>query len=269
MNHQYIEDHQVLDRYLMNQLTPDEAVEFEQHYIHCSSCLEQLEVGEKFQHGLRRAAAKDAMQWIFAERLGLLARLGRSRHAGLIAALTVAAVALPIYWAHQNATRAGDEIKETQLAMERLAQQEAEQRQKVEALEAQLAGLPGTASRPRSILEPLANLGIAYLTPVRDASFSDPSPPKVVYPPQNPGSMVLLLEIGDPDYASYRATLSQQGQELDRAGGLTPDERQALPFVLASENLEPGEYVVQVDGTPPGDEPVFVARFTFRLSPGA
>ena len=98
MEHSYIEERRVIDRYLMKQLPHDEEIRFEDHYVHCQECLDRLELAEKLQRGFKRAAAGDAAKVAAAQRLGILARLAalaRSPRAGLAAMALLAVALLP------------------------------------------------------------------------------------------------------------------------------------------------------------------------------
>ncbi len=98
MEHSTIEEQQVVDRYLMGQLPAEEAERFEEHYVHCRQCLDQLELAEKLQRGFKRAAAEDVAKAAVAQRLGVLAWLARaagSPRAGLAAVALLAVALLP------------------------------------------------------------------------------------------------------------------------------------------------------------------------------
>ncbi len=98
MDHNHIEEHQVVDRYLMGQLPAEEAERFEEHYLHCQECLDRLQVAEKLQRGFKRATAEDVAKVAAVQRLGVLAwlaRAARSPRAGLAAAALLAVVLVP------------------------------------------------------------------------------------------------------------------------------------------------------------------------------
>lgn len=98
MDHSYIEENQVVDRYLMGKLPADEAELFEEHYLHCGECLEALELAEKLQRGFKRAAAQEALRHAAVERLGVLAWLARATRyptAGIAVAALLALAIVP------------------------------------------------------------------------------------------------------------------------------------------------------------------------------
>ena len=82
MDHPYIEENQITERYLMGQLAAPEEARFEEHYLTCQGCLDRLELAERFDRALKGVAAEEAAVAAAATRLGILAglaRLSRSR----------------------------------------------------------------------------------------------------------------------------------------------------------------------------------------------
>ena len=60
MDHQYIEEHNITDRYLLGRLRAEERSRFEEHFVDCQECLERLETTEDFRGALKTVAAEDA-----------------------------------------------------------------------------------------------------------------------------------------------------------------------------------------------------------------
>ena len=109
MDHQYIEGHNIPDRYLQGTLSATERTRFEEHFIDCAECLDRLEMTEDFRGALRTVAAEGAATSRVYARPGLRAWLmGMSggRHAALLAAAVLLLVALPsvllIVWTGQS-----------------------------------------------------------------------------------------------------------------------------------------------------------------------
>src|SRR4051794_15461602 len=93
MDHSYIDEHQLAERYLLGQLSPAEAARFEEHSLACVECLDRLETAEKLRLGLRAVAARGVA--VEAVKLSLLARIVRSRLAPYGLLLLFLAVVLP------------------------------------------------------------------------------------------------------------------------------------------------------------------------------
>lgn len=289
MNHQLIEEHQVVDRYLMGRLTADEMTRFEEHYLHCSQCLERLEVGEKMLRGLKRAVAQDVVETVVAGRVGLLARLARSRRAGWMTALAVAvAVGIPAYLIHRQSVRLSEDLDKVRLALrnqqdreattgsstasleQQLAEKEIElaaQRQQFdEQLAAQQEARQGLIDRLTRAFEPQLNFTVASLSPLRNSGPGAQTPTYVIRLSDEPEWVPFSLLLDEPRFETYRVSLIQdRDQEVGRFNGLTPDDRDALGLGLHSTRLEAGDYLARVFATPAVGEPEQVADFAFRV----
>lgn len=59
MNHEFIESHQIIDRYIMGILSESERDAFAAHFIGCEDCLDQLELSDTFQRELKKTVAAE------------------------------------------------------------------------------------------------------------------------------------------------------------------------------------------------------------------
>jgi len=121
MDHTYIEENQVVDRYVMGKLPPDEAGRFEDHYLSCPECLDRLELAESLQRGFKRMAGQEAAVLATARQLAVvawLARLGRSRQMAVLA-MTVLVLAILPGIAFRGLSDHGQEQIRTSLRQER------------------------------------------------------------------------------------------------------------------------------------------------------
>ena len=59
MDHKYIQDNQLVERYLQDKLTDEEKVAFEEHYLSNPETLAELELAEKMQDGLKGLEESD------------------------------------------------------------------------------------------------------------------------------------------------------------------------------------------------------------------
>jgi hypothetical protein len=58
MDHSRIEEHNLIDRYVRGTLPADESVEFEEHFVDCAACQEQIEVAKSLRLAVRESAAE-------------------------------------------------------------------------------------------------------------------------------------------------------------------------------------------------------------------
>lgn len=79
----------------------------------------------------------------------------------------------------------------------------------------------------------------------------------------------LRLDAGSADYPAYRATLfNETGAESFSQGQLTAREiegRPAVTLTVPCETLAAGDYYVQLQGLPPGSDPVSISRHDLRV----
>ncbi len=88
MDHHEIEQRDVVGRYVMGRLSLAEQARFEEHFLDCEQCLDQIDLTRDFRESLQRAAAEDAARSVASGTL--LAWLARRRSLVAGAALLVA-----------------------------------------------------------------------------------------------------------------------------------------------------------------------------------
>ncbi|MEM9592894.1 MAG: zf-HC2 domain-containing protein [Acidobacteriota bacterium] len=117
MDHSRIDNENWVERYVLRQLSAEQAEQFEAHYLDCPRCLEQLELTQRLHDGLREVAAEDAArQVVGAGVLGWLRSRALRRSAlavGLCAVLATSA------WLVSQGPQEPPISKVVQLAQER------------------------------------------------------------------------------------------------------------------------------------------------------
>lgn len=271
MDHSYIDEHQVAERYLMGRLPPDEAACFEEHSMSCAECLDRLETAEKLQLGLRAVAAREVTAE--AVKLGLLARLVRSRLAPVAFTALLAAAVLPAGLLWRRADRLEDELAR---AREELAQpapspapvpevgtlrsQLEEQRLRAETARQERERLAAELEAARS---PRINVPVIPLSPERSGPGGEPSTRISLSASE---WVVLSLELSAAEHPSYRAVLAGPGgRTVWQSAGLRPDSLDTLTIALHASRLQPGDFTVRVEGLPDRGQPVPAASFSFRV----
>ncbi|HEX6863090.1 MAG TPA: hypothetical protein VF414_09765 [Thermoanaerobaculia bacterium] len=261
MEHDYIEERQVVERYVQGRLSEAEADLFEDHYLTCEECLERLRIAEKFQRGFRQVAAGEAAG------AGILAAFLRSRRGlalGAVLGLLLAASALLAV----RSARLGSDLDE---ARARLAQARVEEERRAEAarseaesLRARLAQAEAARGRMEKQARPprlpqAAGAWIVTLVPVRSGPAGEPSQ-RITLPPA-PQWIVLALDLELDASGTFRAVLERQGGGAVWTGeGLRPSPQGELAVGLDSSLLTPGDYRLRVEQDPG----VPVARIAFR-----
>lgn len=59
MNCRHVTKHHIVDRYVLNQLMPEEAERFEDHYMTCDACLDEIDRAELMARGFKRMGAEE------------------------------------------------------------------------------------------------------------------------------------------------------------------------------------------------------------------
>ncbi|HSS75551.1 MAG TPA: zf-HC2 domain-containing protein [Thermoanaerobaculia bacterium] len=277
MDHQYIADNGLLERYHQGSLPPDEEARFEEHFVGCPECTEQLELARGFQRGLKTMVAEDVAQAAIVQ-AGLfawLARRGRLTQWGLaLAALLVFFVlgVLPALWFHREST----DLRQTAAALgergnvqernaadlrRRLAESERQRAAERRELEAKIAQAKPPES-PHGLASSAANLSVVLLTAVRG-----PGEPPATIDLSKTGDLVALAVDpgGDARFATYRATLTQAGATVYRQANLKPNALEAVMITFPASSLTPGEYRLRLEGVKPDGTAAEIGGYPFRV----
>jgi hypothetical protein len=258
MDHPYAEEHGLVEAYLEDRLGESEREAFEAHYFACETCLEQLEAASDFREGMRQAAAEDTARAQAHVRLSLLAGLAllsrRSRLA--LAGLLLLLLALPLALLLVNrglqsqvaAARSGHDrrIASLEAQLRTLQSSDAGERRR---LEEELAKERRSRPVAEAAPQPQVNLPLFTLAAVRSGEDGGRAPVnRLQLAPETP-SVIFTIELATIDFPSYRASLRDGGgKELWQGGGLHPDSRDSLVFLLPARLLSPGLYRLTLEG---------------------
>jgi len=293
MEHSYIKDHHIADRYLSGKLSSEERMRFEEHFVDCAECHEPLWMADNFRAGLRIVAAEESMRfraYLRASHAGVLARvvwLIRRRHAPLLAVL-ILLIALPMVllileWRSarrdlSQATRASSEwrrkYEEGEQAARDLAKEmqtrERESSLQRERLTAQIELMrkEGDSQFPpsRKAVEYQSEAPVFTLSVVRGDSADLSQPVNRIALAPSSKWIILLLELEpDPDLRSYRAAISTAGgRSIWTKNGLKPNSKNALALSFNSDLFKPGDYLLTLEGLTAQDGSAPIATYTFR-----
>ena len=273
MDHAYVEEHQIADRYVLGTLPDAEAERFENHYLSCLECLDRLQLAESMQRGFQRAAQQGAQQLKSAQQLAFvawLARLSRGRQAAVL--LNVLAVLVVLAVVPTGLARR--ELTQARAALEQERQRSAgtvQLRQELAAREHELAGAREAQVRAvaqlTQVQQPQVNTPVVDLGAERGEGSGGPS--HRVRPP-TAGWIVFRMEIEPlyPSPRSYVAALRDaHGREIWRHADLQMSESQTLDLSLPASLVPPGDYAFAVEGLTPGRKPIALGPYSFRVLP--
>jgi hypothetical protein len=272
MDHTYIEDNGLVERYHRGLLPPDEEASFEEHFAGCPRCTEELELARGLQRGLRAVAAEDAARAAVAAGLfSWLARRGRlARWGTALGALAVAAL-LPALWLlrsdsgerrRQEARLEAERRSRRELEL-RLAASESRRSAERRELAARLAeARPPEA--PRALAGPLVNTPVFLLAAVRSGEAG----PVTIDPSRTGDALALAVDLGEGDrFDSYRATITRaDGGKVFATAGLKPNALETLMITFPATFFAPGDYRLRVEGMKPAGPAAEVGAYAFRVA---
>lgn len=235
MNREYIESNQIIDRYLLGDLSQEEQEEFEEFYFHNQDIVGELELGEKMIDGFRAARDQGALNGIVTpkEEAGAGRRGGSFAVPYGMAASVLLAISLFYNVALYQETAV--QSSTTDALETRLAQAFSPQGSKIEALE-----------RTRGVR---------------------PDPSRTITVSEAPQWFVLkfALEPEEAAYDDYTVSLIDGAGEIEWQESVTPNADDSLTINLHSSQMQARDYVVRVERLDESGEPIPVARYAFRV----
>lgn len=277
MDHDYIATNGLVERYRLGSLPPDEEARFEEHFLGCPECTEQLELARGFQRGLKTMVAEDVARVAVAQAVvqaGLfawLARRGRLAQWGFALATLLVVFglgALQSLWSLREAARS-----EATLAAlsdrERALERDAARFQKLyvdsdahrRELEEKLAQAK-TSEAPQGIAASVANLSVALLTAVRG-----PGEAATTIDLSKAGDLVALAV--DPgagaSFETYRVTLTKAGATVFQKSGLKPNALETVMVAFPASFFAPGDYRLRLEGVKADGTAAEIGGYPFRV----
>ena len=263
MDHQAIDSGNTAERYVTGRLPPEEAAEFEEHYLDCPTCIARVEAAERLQRGLRRLAEEAAVRAPGASRSSRWS----SPRLALAAAALIAVALLPAWIERREVQSLRSDLAQARgerASADRLAAVQGElqeTRRDLAAVVEKQAVLSRQVAKDR---QPQANVPVVALTQVRGGSVGGPV--RTLALPRESGWVALWVEPGDTDFPAYRATLTKDlGVVVFQASSLHLNDLGALLLTVHSTSLAPGAYRLEVEGLPRSGAPVSVGRFPLRV----
>ena len=277
VNHPQIEESDLVDRYLLGRLLPEEQAQFEEHFVDCQECLDRLETSASFRRGVKTAVAEDAMRSSVYVQSGILAWLMRRDRWQRLTLLVIAIVLLigPSAFFIMKNRRVQEELDHARReSLEWQRQYEAQQK-KGNALEQELQQARQNSEKGQQQTvpdEPANELGrpqsrvpVFALNIVRSASSSQPA--NQISIPHSASSVSLALELeSDPDVHSYRVTISTAGNRVVWvAKDLKPQSKDSLKITLKSDLMKPADYQLTLEGLTKEGSYVPQGNYYFRV----
>jgi hypothetical protein len=271
MDHASIESHGLVELYQQGALPPDEEARFEEHFVDCAECQEQLEIARGFRKGLKSLAAEDAARAVVVVGLfAWLARRGRLAQWGMALAALLVAAGLPALWLLAGSQGERRELS-AQLEAQRQAGRELERKlgesesrrnEERRGLEAKLAAVK-PPEPPRGLAGPLVNTPVFLLAALR----SNDGKPAVIDLAKAGDALALAVDVGtDLRFATYRVSITRaSGGNVFEKAGLKPNALEALMITFPWSFFAAGDYRLRVEGVKADGSAVEVGGYPFRV----
>jgi putative zinc finger protein len=265
MDHAYIEEHQVADRYVLGTLPAAEAERFEDHYLSCPRCLDRLQLAESMQRGFQRMARQDVEKLAAARQLAFvawLARLGRGRQTAVLAMALLVAALLPWTVAQRQVAVRDQKLAEIHASLERERVRSAAGLRSAAVARAREAAARAAAVPVRPLAGDVATLALA----AERGGPSAATPTRRLRLPLPPSGVSVTLAIDPPYQTSYRVVLRDARDQAVWRGDLPLHDDETLSLLLPAPLFQqPGDYTLAVRGLAPGGKPAAEVKFHFRV----
>lgn len=258
MDHAYIKEHNIIERYEMGMLPSAEGALFEEHFVDCPECQDQLQTAQDFRHALTAATAKDQLPTEFkpAARAGTFV----SQAAFLSAAACAGLLFLSIVFLAQQTRRLNRELSQATDDAGTWRQRYEVQRQANTQLQEQLRQ-PGETTPTLSVVASVYPLNMT-----RGAQPGGSEPANRVVLSRSPQWVVLSLDLDGNAFESYRATLRQSGgRVIWKSASLTPASSQILSIALSSNVFQQGDYSLRLEGLTRQGTYTAAGHYSFRV----
>jgi len=233
MDHNQIEEQNLAEQYVMGKLSAEESGRFEDHFVDCPQCLDQLETAERIRAALKTISSEVPSRAPAAPAFAVR-HAAWTRAAWLIAAALVMAIAIAAVLAIRLA-QIGRELERTKIAS--LDWQHRYDAQRSNSAE----------HRPPAADEPVVGPTF-YLATTRGGDAGDPGT-RVTVPARTRWVILALDRELEPEFQSLRASLkTSSGREVWRQDSLPAESRTPLSFAVPAELLAAGGYVLTIEG---------------------
>ncbi len=273
VNHHQIEESNIVDRYLLGRLPPEEQTQFEEHFVDCQECLDRLETSANFRRAAKAAYVEDAARagsFVQAGLLGWLIKRSRWQLTALLLATLVVLVVLPATFYVFTDRRVQGEFMKAKQDSSKWQQQYIEQQRLQAAKENLTPEQPLLPEEPRNVDEsprPQTRVPVFALNIVRSADPNSSAPVNTISIPPSVLSVVLALELeSDGDVKSYRATiLTTDNRIVWTAKDLKPQSRDTLKVTIRSDSIKPNDYQLILEGLTKEGGYMPQGKYSFRV----
>jgi hypothetical protein len=278
MDHKYINEFDLVERYLTGRLAAEETAQFEEHFVDCLQCIDRLKTTKAFMEGLRLVASDRTPEASRYTPRGFwyLSRKSLAVAAGVLLLVALAG-AVVVFNQIRRARLEADQAKAASTQWERRyeeerqssANAEAEHRESERELTEQVAKLRTeleNEGKQEADTRAQVNLPILVLSSTRGSEPSSGSSNEVTLA-RSSGSFVISLtlegERADRDY--LMTILGSRNQVIWKGRGIRPNRYNSVSVGFNSTLFRSGDYLLTVEGVAGDGSTSVVGKYSFRV----
>jgi Putative zinc-finger len=265
MDHSYIEEQNIIARYEMGKLSPADRERFEEHFVDCPECQEQLAAAEGFRQGLKTVLAQDAIRSPLAIRFSRFDSLASWRVALLGVAACIVLAAIPATLLLRDMRQMHRQLGLAEIARQEWQRRFTEERQARADLEQRLHEIERQVQDNSAKLPVVAS--IFPLNTVRSPDDSASEPVNKITVPRSLQWVVFSLDLDDgQSRRSYRVALSDSGgRVLWKQDHVTPASANTVGIGMPSSLFHEGDYRLTLEGLSSEGHAVLSRTYPFRI----
>lgn len=290
MNHDYIEQHDIVDRYLRGRLASEEGEQFEEHLIDCPQCIDRLKTTRDFKQGLgllmvqqvskEEGHSAKGLRWLFPERVSLKSLTFAACCLLVVAIIGSTLLARQVKNLGRESGQAKNASSEWQRRYEEQQQaalsSEQQRQEKERSLSGQISQLEAELENERKQRDdkagalqgwqPGINLPLFVLSSVRRDSQNPAAEINEIKLPRSPTNFVMSVPLeGEAKYQTCRIVIFANHQPFWRRTGLKPDRFNSLTIGFNSSFFRPADYLLIVEGVLPDQDSSTIGNYPFRV----
>jgi hypothetical protein len=236
VDHQYIEEHNIVSLYSMGKLPTDARRRFEEHFMDCTQCLDQIDLVEELRKGLKQVAAEDAAK--AGPRASRPAWPALLRGWKWVAWAAAAFVLVTLPFLLSQIDRVRKQLESTRLASLDLAHRLEQQQRANVALQQQL--------QERQMP---AGTAVFLMSTMRSAGSSSEPENRITFSSSVPWVTLSIERDYEAEYRDYRATLRDaKGRTVWQQEHLVPATPAGMGIILPSNLFHAGDYELKLEG---------------------
>jgi len=265
MTHDEIQNREVVEQYVRHKLSPADRQLFQEHYVSCDECFEQVQLMARFVAGVRDGSSSGVLGGEQVKSVVSTNRLTAWIVPALAMSFLIAAVLLGVWvlslrrenqrLAQQSSEQrqAAEQLRSLEAKIRELEASDTGSRQEAESLRAEVnrlkeqlvaTGQPEVAQRRT----PDVNVPAINIYPLGDTQRSTGSGDinRVNLPPAARNFVLILSDSGGAS-SNYRVEITDTaGKTIARRAGLKPDKQGEVSVSLDRSQFSKGRYTVKL-----------------------